>query len=53
MVDATPQKVLACTILYSVKMIMLELMCFSAFPYQYIESFAILRVARRGNYNPP
>ena len=32
---------------------MQELMCFSAFLYQYIESIMFLEVARRGGYNPP
>ena len=32
---------------------MQELICFSAFLYQYIESFAFLKVARRGGYGLP
>ena len=32
---------------------MQELICFSAFLYQYIEFFVFLKVARRGGYSPP
>ena len=32
---------------------MQELICISAFLYQYIEFFMFLKVARRGGYNPP
>ena len=32
---------------------MQELMCFSAFLYQYIESLMFLEVARRGDSSPP
>ena len=30
-----------------------ELICFSAFLYQYTEFFVFLKVGRRGGYTPP
>ena len=34
-------------------MLMQELICISAFLYQYIEFFVFLKVFRRGGYSPP
>ena len=56
---STPEG-MGCHILSSVKMtlnagrlLVQELICFSAFLYQYIEFFVFLKVSRRGGYSPP